>query len=263
MQSTVLALMAHDGAFANGRIPDVAIYADTGWDPPSTRATVDWVRSVVQFPVEVVQAGNLADDTANRRSADGAEGFYAIPAYLDDGRMTNRQCTTQYKIRPILASLRKRLGYGPGERIPPHSVEQWLGISWDEMHRMKPARDVWITNRWPLVEHRISRHQCLRWWGERAPSDAPQIGRSACVGCPFHSRAEWLDLADNHPDLIEHAAAIEQAMSDGEVQAGGPPAFLHRRRIPLLQAIEADREIRDSQPELDLWGSECEGMCGV
>ena len=84
-----------------------------------------------------------------------------------------RQCTTEFKINPIRKALRK---YKP--------VIQWIGISLDEAHRMKPSRDDWIENRWPLIDLRMKRHDCLRWMQEKG---YPQPPRSACVFCPYMS----------------------------------------------------------------------------
>ena len=43
------------------------------------------------------------------------------------------------------------------------AVELWLGISTDEAIRMKPSRDRWIQNRYPLIEAGMSRRDCMDW----------------------------------------------------------------------------------------------------
>src|SRR4029077_1681369 len=75
-----------------------------------------------------------------------------------------RHCTRDYKIDPIIAKLRDLLAISVGRRVSRKPVvEQWIGISTDEAHRMKPSRKVWIEHRWPLIEERRSRWDCLRW----------------------------------------------------------------------------------------------------
>ena len=70
-----------------------------------------------------------------------------------------RQCTDNYKIRPIRRKIREMLGLMKRQRVPAGtSVELWLGISTDEAIRMKTSRDTWITNRYPLIEAGMSRH---------------------------------------------------------------------------------------------------------
>ena len=41
VQSTVMALMAGDGAF--GGVPDWAIFADTHWEPPTIYSHLEWL----------------------------------------------------------------------------------------------------------------------------------------------------------------------------------------------------------------------------
>ena len=43
-------------------------------------------------------------------------------------------------------------------------IETWIGISTDEIMRMKPSRDWWQKNRWPLIEKKMSRQDCLDWY---------------------------------------------------------------------------------------------------
>ena len=42
VQSTVLALMAERGEYGLPK-PDVAVFADTGWEPPSVYEHLDWL----------------------------------------------------------------------------------------------------------------------------------------------------------------------------------------------------------------------------
>ena len=50
VQSTVMALMAGGGAF--GRAPDCAIFADTGWEPPTIYEHLDWLADKLRFPLD-------------------------------------------------------------------------------------------------------------------------------------------------------------------------------------------------------------------
>ena len=44
MQSTVLALLADRGEYGLEK-PDVAVFADTGWEPPSVYQHLDWLEN--------------------------------------------------------------------------------------------------------------------------------------------------------------------------------------------------------------------------
>ena len=61
VQSSVMALMAGDGAF--DRVPDCAVFADTKWEPPSIYTHLEWLEGQLRFPLYVVDNGrNLRED---------------------------------------------------------------------------------------------------------------------------------------------------------------------------------------------------------
>ena len=162
VQSSVMALMAGDGAF--DRVPDCAVFADTKWEPPSIYTHLDWLEGQLRFPLYVVDNGrNLREDVKALTNHSGSPRYIDIPVYLKgrDGQgdgIGRRQCTESYKIRPIRRKIRELLGLRKGQRVPANTaVELWLGISTDEAIRMKPSRDRWITNRYPLIEADIPR----------------------------------------------------------------------------------------------------------
>ena len=71
-----------------------------------------------------------------------------------------------------------------------------MGISIDEIFRIKDSRVKWKTKRYPLIELNKSRTDCLRWMQENG---YPKPPRSACVFCPFHNDIEWLRLKTKEP----------------------------------------------------------------
>lgn len=252
VQSTTLALMAAVGEIPE---PDFAIFADTGWEPAAVYEHLDWLTShnVLPYPVHRVSGGNIRDDLL--RVAPGRGNRWAsIPAFVRnrDGKagMIRRQCTQEYKIEPIRREVRARLGINPRGRPPKWAkVEMLIGISTDEAQRMKPARDKYVTNRWPLVEQGMSRGDCVRWLTDR---EFPIPPKSACVCCPFRSDDEWSLLTpQERADAAEADRAIRHGRLDGEV-------YLHRSLVPLAQV-----HFEPGQSEPDHFGNECEGMCGV
>ena len=172
VQSSVMALMASKGAF--DRIPDCAIFADTHWEPPSIYEHLEWLAGQLRFPLYVVDNGrSLREDVKALTNHSGSRNYVDIPVYLKgrDGEgdgIGRRQCTDNYKIRPIRRRIREMLGLRPRQRVPAvTTVELWLGISTDEAIRMKTSRDRWITNRYPLIEAGMSRSDCAEWWAAR------------------------------------------------------------------------------------------------
>lgn len=170
--------------------------------------------------------------------------------------MMRRACTTDFKIVPIRRKVRQLLGL-TRKRSPDHAVaEQWIGISTDEASRMKPSFEDWQVNRWPLIEQRMSRQDCLAWLRRH---DYPTPPKSACIGCPFHDNGRWRHMRDHDPEAWADAVVVDQALRSGIRRIRGD-VYLHRSCVPL---DEADLSTAADHGQLDLWPIECEGMCGV
>ena len=255
VQSSALLVMSAQGLYDCPRA-DIAVFADTGDEP-------QWVYDYLNdhlipfgkkhgIPVHVAQKGVLSENvvSANGRSV-------SLPLFTpgDDGTnegMLRRQCTREFKVEPIEKFVRAHLGYKPRQRIR-QPVTCLVGISIDESHRMKLNQRPWITNRWPLVDAELDRRKCLRIV---TAAGLPEPKRSACVYCPFHSDRFWNDLKVNHPDEFTRAVAFDRAfrVKDGLHR----PGYVHRSCQP-LDEVDFD----PTRDQIDMFGNECEGMCGV
>jgi hypothetical protein len=243
-----------------GPMPSCAIFADTGWEPSAVYKHLDWLEANLPFPVHRVSAGNLRDDviaSAENGVRTANPPFFTKSEGSSQEGFLRRSCTKEYKIEPIRAKLREMIGLKPRQRAPrAPMVEQWIGISTDEAIRMKPSLEPWIDHRWPLIERRMSRGDCLLWM-ER--NGYPRPAKSACIGCPFHSDDEWRRLRDESPDEWQDAVDFDVAVRDG-IRGTRDKLFVHRSLVPLAEVdLRTDAEI--GQP--DLFINECEGMCGV
>ena len=263
VQSTVMALMASEGAF--DRTPDCAIFADTHWEPPSVYEHIEWLRDRLSFPLYTVDDGrSLREDVKALTSHSGHRSYVDIPVYLKgrdaegDG-IGRRQCTENYKVKPIRRRIREMLGLKPRQRVPAGTtVEMWLGISTDEAIRMKTSRDRWVKNRYPLIEAGMSRRECMEWWNARY--DRP-LERSACVACPFQSRHRWVETKRRWPELFAESVEIDARLRSGLALDKTP--YLHRQRMPLAEAVAVDEWDLAKDGQQDGFGNECEGHCGV
>lgn len=250
VQSTTLALMAARGEITP--MPCCAIFADTQWEPSSVYRHLDWLATAVPFPIYRVTAGDLRQAILSRSNTTGGS-FAAVPWHMlmanGDIAMGRRQCTLEYKLRPIQRKVVELLG-----GRPKGGAEVWVGISTDEVFRMKPSRVNYIKNRWPLTEKRMSRHNCLEWLKNKAYPEPP---KSSCIGCPFHSDREWRAIrsnADEWKDAVEIDRAIRhQSGSRGQ-------QYMHRSLVPLDQV---DLSTATDHGQLNLFNNECEGLCGV
>ena len=260
VQSTTLALMAAEGEIEP--MPDCAIFADTGWEPEAVYQHLRWLRSpnVLPFPIHVVSAGDIRADLLQ---ASTGERWASIPAFtrtvasarVDIG-MIRRQCTKDYKIVPIRRKVRDLAGLTRRRSPKAPVVEQWIGISLDEAIRIKPSFETWRVNRWPLIEQRMTRRDCIAWLKRH---DYPIPPKSSCIGCPFHSDAMWRRMRDHDPAAWADAVAIDRVIRTGLRGIRGE-VYLHRSAVPL---DEVDLTTLEDLGQLDLFANECEGMCGV
>ena len=268
VQSSVLALMADQG-YEGLTKPDFAIFADTGWEPKAVYEHLDWLEQQLSYPVIWVSNGNIRDDILRGVNPEGRK-FIDIPVFVvkDDGKhyVGTRQCTNQYKLKPIHRYLREYLGLENGLKAPKdQQVSMWLGLSVDEASRIKPSKQEWITMVYPLIEdedgttkRNISRAQLYRWFKERYPDrDLP---KSACIGCPYHTDQRWANMKANDPESFQDAVNVEWAMQNVPQSRGAltGTAYLHKARVPLN-----DVEFNVEGQQEDGMHEECEGLCGI
>jgi hypothetical protein len=238
VQSSTMALMAACGEI--GPMPTAAIFADTTYEPKAVYEWLSWLEQHLPFPVYRAMAYD------NRRGI-FIQGQSQIPAF-GEGGIGKRQCTSNWKMVPIFRKCREIFGF-TGKRVPNGTVTIWIGISLDEVSRMKPSKENWITNRWPLIEKRISRQDCLRWM-ER--NGFPRPPRSACVFCPYKSNAEWRETREDREQMRVIRDVEAMLMPRGE--------YLHRSKRLI---DEVDLSTDEDRGQLSLFNNECEGMCGV
>lgn len=168
--------------------------------------------------------------------------------------MLRRQCTKDYKVRPIKTRVREMLGCPHPTPIPRGTVvDQWIGISRDEFGRAKDADVAFMRNVFPLIGKGVdadpplvgadglagwTRADCIRYLTDHG---FPQTPKSACVGCPYHGNAAWRRMRDDHPDEWADAVEFDAALRASSVYSDGPralrgEAYLHRSRVPLADA---------------------------
>lgn len=257
VQSSTMALMAAKGEITP--MPAAAIFADTQAEPASVYRWLDWLEKQLPFPVHRVTKGSLGSDALTVRTSQGTGLTYLqarIPYHaVTSGRpgMNDRHCTRDYKILPIQRAARAIAKTHGAKRWI-----QWVGISRDEAHRMKDSGHPLYENRWPLIELRMTRTHCLEWMEVHG---FPKPPRSACTFCPYHSDAEWLRLKEEEPGEFAAAVMFERTLNErvgGATALRFDGAYLHASRVPLDQV-----DFTAGSDQLNLWGAECEGMCGV
>ena len=268
VQSSTMALMAAHGEISP--MPDCAIFADT---QDESKAVYEWLNMLEgfindaphPFPIHRVTRGKLSKSSLTPRvSAKGVKysktsiPFFTLNSDKSGGMIPNRGCTYDFKIMPIRKKQRELGEIKRGQKTV--GVITWIGISLDEASRMKDSRDVWCENRWPLIEARMTRADCLRWMESHGYPEPP---RSSCVYCPFHSNTEWRRLKTDEPREFTKAVKFERAIQKMKGTDGNFDSvpFLHRSRVPLDQVDFSTLAERNGQ--INLFENECEGVCGV
>lgn len=212
---------------------------------------------------EVLNAARGVPKPGSERTT--SRGMHSRPPFFTlnpdgTGGMIRRQCTGDYKIDVIEAKLRELLGLRHRQWWPKKPVvEQWVGISRDEIERSKPSARAAIIRREPLIEMNMRRWDCERWL---LAHDYPIPPKSACIFCPFRSDAQWLWLQENDPAGWEAACVLDEAIRDGLSHRGlDGKLFLHSSLVPLRLVDLRPKEVKVGQR--NLFNNECEGMCGV
>lgn len=247
--------------------PDTAIFADTGWEPEYVYHHLNWLEDQLDFPLIRVSEGNLKINLKQGLTVSGHK-FVDVPLFTvnEGGKkgMLRRQCTNHYKIRPIYRRIRALAGGQRGRKFPRDThVEMWLGVSLDEVARMKPGREPWVEHRWPLVDIGMTRSDCQEWFASEYPGR--RLPRSACVICPYRSDEHWLELKRFEPASYDEAVSVDRWLRTStsnpvrKLLEGRP--YLHAARRPLDTVISL-RE-KTQQENLNLFNEECEGLCGV
>lgn len=251
VQSSTIAYMAVRGELEI----DAAIFADTGWEPRRVYKHLWYMAGLLHeaaIPLYVVSAGNI------RRDALSNDRFVSLPLHVrnpDGGSgIVKRQCTSEYKIAPIRRKLRALM-----KAASAATATQLFGISLDELERMRKPDVRYLRHEYPLVDRRMTRGDC-KLWIERHGYNMPP--RSACIGCPFHSNAEWREIRaipDEWADAIDFDEAIRNGHAPALAARFDGQAYVHHSKLPLAAVDLTTPQERGQLSFLD----ECAGVCGV
>ena len=215
-----------------GRLPrpDVAVIADTSREISSTW---DYLRGVVQPALDTIGLTvQVADHDLATVDLWKSGDYLLIPAFTsqDGGGKLPTYCSVEWKQRAIRRWLRAA-GH--------NDCDVWLGISTDEIERVKPSGLNWYRHVYPLIDlvptNRVACAALVRSFGWPPPP------KSRCWMCPNQSPIMWSDMRRDHPGEFAKAVAFE-----AEIQERDPAVWLHRAMIPLSDAVD----LTDQQPGL-------------
>lgn len=197
--SSALAMYMRD------RVPQMEyFFCDTGAELPETYDYLGKLETALGKPITRLNARKGFDHW-----------FEVYRGALPSPQM--RWCTKKMKIEPL---------------------EEWVGtdmvISYVAIRADETGRKGYVSTKpnikavFPFIEDGIGHEDVLRILrdaGIGLPDYYEWRTRSGCYFCFYQRKAEWVGLADRHPDLWERAVAIEQkvmkdAGADGDASFG-------------------------------------------
>ncbi len=269
VQSTTLALLAAEKdprllKATQGLIPELYLFADTGDEREETYKHLEVMRSVIErhgATLLTLEAEISLSLQLIKAAHSGGRCRVTPPLWVrndqDTASPVRRSCTAELKVRRLDKAARnyfevKRARLPAGQ--PP--VVQWLGISKDEMRRMKISTDRWRIIEHPLIEMGWTRDDCQDY----LRSKGLLVPRSSCVFCPFHGSEEWKEVREQPSDW-KRVLEVDQAIRNGFARHGG---FAGLKREPfLLRSLQRVEDAVQSEQEKALFDWECAGVCGV
>jgi len=267
LQSSTIVEMMVEGELSP---VDLVLFADTGDEPDYVYSQVGYLKGRLQLinvPLEIVSIGDMI-----KHYHEPWRRFATLPVFtkLGDniGKMP-RHCTHDYKINPIEKRVRRgllELGKATEQsngaiRINKGvQIECWLGISLDEVQRMKENKHKWVFNRWPLIEKRMTRLDCSNWLSQRG---LPVPRKSSCRICPYHNDDHFRWMKDYRPDDWKHVVEFDDFLRNGNgkiTTSARGELFLHKSCVPMS---EVDLSNQQDKGQLEMFDVCDEGYCFI
>ncbi len=224
------ALMIH--LIKNNLAIDEAVFADVGGELPETYSYLKIAKKYladhrVRLRVIKVSVGGTGlYECAYRRKV--------VPSQIW------RWCTRDFKVKPIYRYYRS-LG---------KHVNQYLGIDYGEIHRMKDSQVDYVTNLYPLIDAKIDRDGCI----DLIKSEGlPVPPKSGCYFCPFNNHDRWKSLLESHPDLYQKSIELEENSKHFPRQKLN--SIKLRELRPMLES--SFQELPNEHNELNMCGGHC------
>jgi 3'-phosphoadenosine 5'-phosphosulfate sulfotransferase (PAPS reductase)/FAD synthetase len=191
--------------YMRDRVPQMEyFFCDTGAELPETYDYLGKLETALAKPIARLNARKGFDHW-----------FEVYRGALPSPQM--RWCTKKMKIEPL---------------------EEWVGddhaVSYVAIRADESGRKGYVSTKqnikavFPFIEDDIAHDDVLRILqdaGIGLPDYYQWRTRSGCYFCFYQRKAEWVGLADRHPDLLDRAVSIEQkvmkdAGADGDASFG-------------------------------------------
>lgn len=219
VQSAAIAALIIQGRLPK---PDLAVIVDTNREKTSTWEYLDAVLNP-----ELAKVGVFVErvDSSQFRTCDVwsiNDETLLLPVYTNQSGSDSKlpaYCSAEWK-REVVSRWLRSLGV--------ETACNWLGISRDEMSRIRAQRTKWLELRYPLIfDVPMRRQDCIGLISEMGWPEAP---RTSCWMCPNMRDREWRTMKENYPEDFANAVALER-----QVRERDPHAYFHGSMVPLDQ----------------------------
>ncbi|AGG58080.1 hypothetical protein VPAG_00044 [Vibrio phage douglas 12A4] len=249
-QSCGIAVMIYLGILPK---PDLIVAADTGREASKAiEFNKKYIMPLMEeigvpfiiphkdsFP-ECGRLYDLIDDSPTSKSD------VLLPTFIKDHGGIGKAkgfCSSKWKTQTVHRAVNKFFGKAVADK---RGIDQWIGMSSDEMKRVKFPVGKW-QKQYPLVEMMLDRAQVI--------SISEQFGlptppRSSCYMCPNRGDAQWAELKRDDPEDFKKACDVEKYLHE----EGYEEHFLHKSCKPLGEVIF----ITDSDDNDE---TNCSGIC--
>ena len=244
VQSTAIFLLIHHEPQrllkVVGHLPEWIIFADTGAENQESIDNFEKCKSMSKIPM--LRVKNFERNALNS--------YRDVPVFFESGGNMQRQCTAEWKIKPINRAISKLYSHKKSTKNIKKIVSAWLGISLDEISRMKESKIKSIENVYPLIELGLTRNNCyqiLKKYNWNAV-------KSSCYMCPYQVK-RWVENKE-----IDKAISYEKQLQKYSNYREIP--FLHPSAQPLEEVY---KNLKNQTNLFSRWDfeNECDGVCGI
>ncbi|HEX9502840.1 MAG TPA: hypothetical protein VF974_00775 [Patescibacteria group bacterium] len=192
VQSTAIAVLVRQGRLPK---PDRIVTADTGWEFKRTwEYTEQYVSPML---AEIGLEIEVAPHSLSKVDLYSHKGEVLIPAFTQNAKLPTF-CSSEWKMLVVRRYLRS---------VGVRECVMWMGMSIDEIQRLKHSSVQWIENYWPLCfDVKMTRGECAQLVKDYG---LPEPIKSRCKMCPHQSDNEWIEV-QNEPDEWKEAIKIDE-----------------------------------------------------
>ena len=212
---------------------DMVIFSDTGDEHDYTYESVKFYKKYAE------DHGIRFDIVKSTNNMSLYE--YCYNKKITPSRMT-RNCTKNFKITPMRQNITKVYG----KRSP---TVLYIGIAYEEIHRMKDSDVKYIKNVFPLCDAKIDRDGCTKILEDEG---LPIPKKSGCWYCPFKKKQEWIDMMKNEPEQYNKAMRLEM---NNKYYPNRNSLLNHKPLIEMKAIYKPQMELTDFEPTCDVSGS--------